>query len=146
MVARFSTMISSLRAHNKIGSSFCETPANRLGINVLRLLREQGLIQGFSLVSPRKKTARLFPRVRIYFKYSDVSNPALTDIKLFKNTSSNFTNIQRHRRFHTISQRKLYILSTTSGLRLTSLADYLQTKRATFTPTFSGKVLVEIST
>jgi len=137
-------MISILRAHNKIGSTFCEVPTNNLGIEVLRLLRMHGLIQGFNIVSPKKKTARLFPRVRIYLKYSDTSNPAIADIKLFKNTSSNFTNLRRHRRFHIISQHKLIILSTAQpgGLLLLSFAEMLRQKDQVTT---NGKVLVEIS-
>lgn len=141
---RFSSLISIINACIKTGKISCEVPTNKLAINVLRLLRDQGYIWGFSFVSPRKREGRLYPRVKIFFKYIDTSNPAMRAIHVFKRTRSNFRFIKDKHLFKILAQHKLYILSTTKGLVITSLDHFYNEKMRTVKPRFAGKLLAEV--
>jgi len=145
MTARFPNMIGIMRTCIKTGTTFCEVPTNKLCINVLRLFRDRGFIYGFTFVSPQKKYARLYPRVKIHFKYSDASLPTLRDLTIFKNTVSNFSHIRIKTKDQILSQHKLYLLSTTRGLILSSFSDL--NSRVTLNENFhfKGKVLVELN-
>jgi ribosomal protein S8 len=145
MIARFPCTISTLRAHNKMASNFCDTPTNSLGIRTLRLFRAHGLIQGFSFVSPKKQSRRLYPRVRIFFKRTETNFPAINNIKLYKNTRSNFVHFHYKRRFNANCQRTLYLLTSPRGLRLMSLRQLLRPDRLTRQQRFAGKILLEVS-
>jgi ribosomal protein S8 len=144
VTARFSSMISIMNATVKTGSQFCEVPANKLSINTLRLLRNQGFIWGFNYVSPKKRESRLYPRVKIFFKYIDNNTPVLKAINIFKRTRSNFQIIRRNKLYQILAKNKLYLLSTTKGLTITSLDNlYTENLKSTKTP-FAGKLLAEL--
>lgn len=128
----------------KTGKISCEVPTNKLAVNVLRLLRNQGYIWGFSFASPRKREGRLYPRVRIFFKYQDLSNPAMRGIRVFKSTRSNYRLIGDKQLFKLLAQHKLYILSTTKGLVITSLDQFYNEKTTSLKTRFSGKLLAEL--
>lgn len=144
MSARFPSMIGIMRTCVKTATQFCEVPANRLCITTLRILREQGYINGFTFVSPRKKEGRLYPRVRIHFKWSNAITPALKDLKVFKNTFSNFHSILSYKPLQILGTNKLYLLSTTKGLLLTSLGNVYNAKQNSRLPSLKGKLLLEI--
>jgi ribosomal protein S8 len=135
-------MIGIMRSTIKTGARSCVTPANSLCIKVLILLREHGFIYGFSHISFINK--HLYPRVLINFKYTDNNTPVLRDLKSFKNTHSNFTSIQAGS-IQILSQNKLYILTTPTGLQMTSLADLSANQLASTRKGFKGKLLLEIS-
>jgi ribosomal protein S8 len=126
MTARFPHMIGIMRTCIKTGMRNCEVPANKLCINVLRLLRDHGYIYGFNIVSPSKKYARLYPRVKIHFKYSDSSSPVIKDLIIFKNTFSNFSQMRIRNQYQILSQHKMFLLTTTKGLLLSSLQIFLK--------------------
>lgn len=144
MTARFPNMIGIMRTCIKTGVRSCEVPANKLCINVLRLLRDQGYIYGFSFVSPQKKFARLYPRVKIQFKFSDASTPVIRDLTIFKNTVSNFKTMRITNQYQILSQHKLFLLSTEKGLILTSFTEVLRKQGQTFHLAFTGKLLLEL--
>jgi len=121
MTTRFSSIISIINASVKTGNVFCEIPANKLAINTLRLLRNQGYIWGFSFVSPKKRVSRLYPRVKVFLKYIDSNTPVLKAIHVFKKTRSNFQIIHSNKLYQILVQNKLYLLSTTNGLSITSI-------------------------
>jgi ribosomal protein S8 len=120
MTARFPSMIGIMRSSLKTGVHSCTTPANKLCVKILTLLREHGFIYGFSYVSHKSGHT---PRIIINFKYTDNNTPVLRNLRSFKNTQSNFINIQTAN-YRILSQNKLYILTTPRGLIMTSLADY----------------------
>jgi len=144
MSARFPNMIGIMRASIKTGWKTCEVPANKLCINVLRLFRDHGYIYGFNFVSPKKKSARLYPRVRIHFKYSDTASPVIRDLIVYKNTFSNFRSMRLNNTFQVLSQHKLYLLTTSKGLVLTSFTDMSEMQGATMKYKVSGKILLEL--
>jgi ribosomal protein S8 len=144
MTARFPNMIGIMRTCIKTGNYSCEIPANKLCINVLRLLRDQGYIYGFSFVSPQKKYARLYPRVKIQFKFSDAATPVIRDLTIYKNTVSNFKTMHIRNQYQILSQHKLYLLSTTKGLVLTSFPEVMREKHKSLNLAFSGKLLLEL--
>lgn len=144
MTARFPNMIGIMRTCVKTGVSFCEVPANKLCINVLRLFRDRGYIFGFNIVSPRKKNARLYPRVKIHFKYSDASAPVIKDLTIFKNSLSNFSSIRIRNQYQILSQHKMFLLSTTRGLLLSSFSDISAKINEKDTFRFGGKLLLEL--
>nr|ADZ99060.1 ribosomal protein S8 [Physarum polycephalum] len=144
MTARFSAMISIMNATIKTGNSFCEIPANNLCINTLRLLRNQGYIWGFSYVSPQLRAKRLYPRVKIFFKYIDSNTPVIKSINIFKRTRSNFRIIRNNKLYQILAQNKLYILSTTKGLIITSLDNLYNDLIKSQKNRLSGKLLAEI--
>jgi ribosomal protein S8 len=118
MIARFPNMIAVMQNTIKTGQISCEVPVNKLCISTLRLLREQSLIYGFQYVSPRQTRHRLYPRIKIFFKYSDVNNPCLYFLRAIKNTRSNFFinkgNYMKYR------GNKKIMISTPQGLNLLS--------------------------
>jgi ribosomal protein S8 len=137
-------MISTVNASVKTGLQYCEVPANKLSINTLRLLRNQGFIWGFSFVSPRKREARLYPRVKIFLKYVDINTPILKAIRVFKNTRSNFGIIRKNKLYQILVQNKLYVLSTPAGLSVTSIDSFYNEKVKSQKISFSGKILAEL--
>jgi len=141
MTARFPNMIGIMRTCIKTGATFCEVPSNKLCIKVLRLLRNRGFIYGFNIVSPNKKYARLYPRVKIHFKYSEVSAPVIRDLIIYKNTTSNFTRLRIKTQDQILSQHKVFLLSTPKGLLLSSFSD-LMSQQAHFP--LGGKLLLEL--
>lgn len=144
MTSRFSSMISIINASVKAGALSCEVPANKLSINTLRILRNQGYIWGFNFVSPKRRYNRLYPRVRILLKYIDRNTPALKAIHIFKRTRSNFQIIRNNKLYQILIQNKVYILSTTLGLSITSL-DNLYNERIKSTKiNVAGKILAEL--
>jgi ribosomal protein S8 len=144
MTARFPNMIGIMRTSIKTGLKSCEVPANKLCINVLRLFRDRGYIFGFNTVSPRKKNGRLYPRVKIHFKYSDSSAPVIKDLSVFKNTYSNFTPIRVKNQYQILSQHKIFLLTTPKGLLLTSFTDLSSLNKSQKNFHFGGKLLLEI--
>jgi ribosomal protein S8 len=144
MGVRLSNMIGILNSTIRSRYITCEVPTNNLGIKILRLLREQGYIYGFSYVSDNTKTKRLYPRVKVYFKYIDIKTPMIKSISAFKNAKSNFKTIQNAKYYQTISHNKLYILSTNKGLVLTSMAELYKNKLSSPKNILNGKLLVEL--
>jgi len=144
MTARFPNMIGIMRTCIKTGLRSCEIPANKLCINVLRLLRDHGYIYGFNFVSPKKKYARLYPRVKIHFKYSDSSSPVIKDLVIFKNTYSNFSTMRANSHYQILSQHKMFLLTTTKGLVLSSFAEISQQSTKKQPLRFTGKLLLEL--
>lgn len=141
---RFSSMLSIMNAHIKIGSQDCTVPVNKLCLNTLRLFRSYGYIWGFSFTSPGTRTAHLFPRVKILFKYSDVNTPTLKTLRVFKITHSDFKIIRNNQLFKILSQNKLYLLSTAKGLVITSVDNFYNAKVRSNKSYNSGKLLAEI--
>ena len=139
MQKRYSDFISLLKAHNKSGSEHCDMVVNGMCITTLRLLRENGLIRGFSLVnsSQRKK---LYPRATVYLNFCHRWNPAIADIRLFKNTGRDFTPVSYLSRKGLIGRRKLYLISNMRGLQLMSLPELLKNNLSV-----EGRVLVEFT-
>jgi len=137
-------MVSIMNVSVKTGNLFCEVPANTLCINTLRLLRSQGYIWGFSFVSPRKREGRLYPRVRIFFKYIDHNTPVLKAIHIFKKTRSNFHIIRKNKLYQILAQNKLYLLTTPRGLSITSLDNLYNDQLKSATNRISGKILAEL--
>jgi ribosomal protein S8 len=133
-----------MNATVKTGKITCEVPANKLAINLLRLLRDQGFIWGFRFVSPEKRRHRLYPRVKIYFKFIDLNTPVLRALRVFPKTRSNYHLIHNKQLFTILVQHKLYILSTTTGLVMTSLDNLLKEKTISSKTRFAGKLLAEV--
>jgi len=144
MTNRLAAFISNFKNHNKMGSIYFDAPITNICLAILNILRTHGLIQGFSFFPTKKKRERLFPRVRVYLKYSYDHHPCIGDLRIFKNTTSNYTSINRYKQSHFLSQRKLYVLSTPQGISLTSLDFRLQKAKGSNNPKLGGKVLVEL--
>jgi ribosomal protein S8 len=144
-VARFPSMIGIMRACLKTGTKFCDVPVNSLCLDVLRILRQHGYIQGFHYTSPRKLHARLFPRVKIFFKYADHKSPTVKHIKAFKNARSNWRPVttNKHIPFFGTSS-KMYLISTTTGLCLTSHHNIYTHKLISRNFSLRGKMLLEL--
>jgi ribosomal protein S8 len=138
MVARFPNMISTLYNTVKKGVTSCECPVNKICLQTLRLLREHNLIYGFQYVSPGKKTNKLYPRVRIFLKYSDIYGSCITKIRPLKNTKSNF-HIIPLKFIKQENKNKKLIITTPKGLNLISFKEYYTLKSR------RGKQLIEIS-
>jgi ribosomal protein S8 len=137
-------MIGVMNSSVKAGLQSCEVPANKITINTLRLLRNQGFIWGFNFVSPRKRESRLYPRVRIHFKYIDINTPILKAIRVFKNTRSNFTILQHNKLFKILAQNKLYLLTTPKGLIVSSIEQLYNEKVKSQKTRYGGKLLAEL--
>lgn len=141
MVARFPNMIAIMFNTIKTGQKTCEVPVNKLCISTLRLFREHNLIYGFQYISPGIQHHRLYPRIRIYFKYSDVNGSCITYLRPLKNTKSNF---------HVISPKflkqennhKKFIITTPKGLNFLSFFDLYNSKNR---KAKRGKKILEIS-
>jgi ribosomal protein S8 len=150
MTARFPSMIGIMRNAIKTGVQSCSVPANALCFRILNLLRENGLIFGFSHHYTRRRLRHGFyhgyPRVTITFKYADSNSPVIKDLKVFKNTRSNFYLFKSaNKNFQVLAHHNLYVLSNSNGLILTSLADlYSQTLSSNKKP-LNGKILLELS-
>ena len=144
MTSRFPAMISIINTTVKTGYQYCDIPVNKLCLNTLRLLRNHGYIWGFSVTSPRKRVAKLYPRVKIYFKYSHKNCPALKGMRIYKNTTSNFFLLKHIKIYQAIAKNKLFIITTKTGLTITSLDHLLPKLTAKTTKPFSGKILAEI--
>jgi ribosomal protein S8 len=108
-----------------------------MGIETLRLLREHGLIQGFSLVTSHKR--KLYPRATVYLKFAHRYSPIISDIRLFKNTARNFTTVRYLKKRGIYNPRKFYLITNVRGLELVSLSTLLQNN------TVYGRVLAEFS-
>jgi len=144
MTARFASMISIINATVKAGHVSCEVSTNKLGINTLRLLRNQGYLWGFSFTSPKKRSARLYPRVCILFKYIDHNTPILKAIHVHKNTRSNFKILPYNKLSQVLTRNKLYLLTSPQGLTITSLANLSLTKMRSQNFSNSGRILAEL--
>jgi ribosomal protein S8 len=138
MVARFPNMIALLYNTIKTGHTSCEVPINKLCLQTLRLLRDHSLIYGFQYVSPGDKNRRLYPRVRIMLKYSDINGPVITKMKPLKNTKSNF-HIIPLKFINQENKHKKLIITTPQGLSLISFKEFYTLKAK------KGKQLIEIS-
>jgi ribosomal protein S8 len=144
MTARFPAMIGIMRNCIRAGVHSCSVPANSLCFRVLTLLRENGLISGFSHCYTRRRLRQNFyhgyPRVTITFKFFEHGASLLKDIRPYKNTRSNHYHVRRRiRSSANLSASLQYILSNSSGLVITSLES--------FTPNQfprHGKILAEI--
>jgi len=137
-------MVSIINASVKTGNLFCVVPANGLCINTLRLLRNQGYIWGFSIASPEIRKRRLHPRVKVFLKYIDHNTPVLKAIHIFKKTRSNFHIIRKNKLYQSLAQNKLYLLTTTKGLSITSLDTLYNDYLKSTTNRVSGKILAEL--
>ena len=105
MTRRFSSLFATLNEALKTNRQTVELVSNDLCCKVLRLLRDRGLIYGFSFISPKSKTS--FPYIRIYLK-----NQCIKQIVTFKNTKSNF--------YQQIKKTNhLFLISNSQGLLLT---------------------------
>jgi len=144
MAARFPCMIGVMNNSVKCGLQYCEVPANKICINTLRLLRNQGFIWGFSFTSPGKRQARLYPRVKIYFKYINKDMPGIKAIYIYKKTRSNFTILRHNKLLRILAQNKLYLLTTPSGLTITSITNYYNSAKKSVNSHTSGIILAEI--
>jgi|SRR6201996_1016463 len=148
MIARFPTMLATMRSAIKTGSQSCIIPVNSLCIRVLELFRSHGLIQGFSFVYVnRKKTTQVYPspRALIIFKYVDNNTSVLKDIKNSKNTRSNFVTL-KHLKGNALrlNTHSLFIISNSTGIRLTSLQGLAENRQDSKIKNTNGKVLGEI--
>jgi hypothetical protein len=128
----------------------CCVPANILCFKVLAILRDHGLIYGYSHLYTRRRLRHGFyhgyPRVKINFKYTDVNLPVLKDIKVFKNTKSIFYLFNNRRNnFRIFSDHKFYLLTNSKGLLLTSFPGLQTNHISSEGKNLSGKVLLEVS-
>ena len=139
---RFPLALGIINATVKVGKVSCEVPVNKLVLNVLRLLRGQGIIWGFNFTSPKLRRNRLYPRVIIHFKYIDSTSPMLRRIRVFPKTYSNFHILKNIQMNKVLAQHKRYVITTPGGLILTS-PDNVSKARSKMIR-FAGKVLAEI--
>jgi ribosomal protein S8 len=133
-----------MNASIKVASQFCKVPVNKLCLNTLRLFRDLGYIWGFTLDTPGVRIAKLYPRVKIFFKYADANTPILKKIRIFKITRSHFTKMHSKNLYKILSQNKLYLISTPNGLVITTLGNFYVSKGAHEKTIHNGKILAEI--
>ena len=137
-------MVSLMNAHIKRGDIRCEIPVNKVSFNLLRLLRDSGLIYGFSHGTPGIRHNRLYPRAIIFFKYAEYNTPLLKGLRVFKRTKSNFYDLRHNKLYSILLKNKLYILSTPQGLTITSLNNLYQNRMLSRNVLKNGKLLAEI--
>lgn len=150
MAARFPSMIGLMRATLKTGTQSCSLPVNSLCLRVLTILRENGFISGFSFDYIRKNNSHGqfhgYPRVRIFFKYSDINLPIITGIKAFRNNRSHFykrSNLRKSIGWG--SNHQHFILTSNKGLYMTSFLPQSAFDKSKKANTLLGKVLVEVN-
>lgn len=149
MTARVPAMLGIIRSCIKTKAQDCTIPGNNLCFKILDVLKQSGIIYGYShIYEPRKKTQKYwhgYPRVKIFFKYSDLETPTLKDIKSYKNTRSNFLLLStKNKRQHILTYHKLYLISTVNGLILTSFADLFARQKGPTINFLSGKIIAEL--
>jgi len=129
----------------KSNSNSCTVGINSFCIKVLKLLRQRGLIYGFSFVSSKYSNPRLVMTVRIDFKYTDHNTPVLKGIKAFPNTHSNWTVIKKTSYKRSLAYNKLYILTLNEGLIITSSQDTTYSPQYKENALSRGKLLAVLS-
>lgn len=112
---RFQNFLGILNSCISHSSEFCEVPSNKLCHNTLTLLREKGLIWGFSFISKFNK--KMYPLVKIYLKKS-----AMRKIFIYKKTSK--LSEAKSSTFGT-----LLILSNPEGLSMSNIILYSKKRR-----------------
>lgn len=123
MVKRIAAMVSIMSNTIKTGKKSCDIPVNKFCIAILRLLRSHQLIHGFQYTSPGTKTRRLYPRVKVLFKYNDVNTPALIFLKPIKNTASQFELNKKYGYMKQHHSTKMFLVTTPRGLNLLTFKD-----------------------
>lgn len=115
MTSRLHSMCAILNAKLLTRDSYADIKSNSLSLRILQLLRERGLIFGFSYSFITHKTHKGRPNIRVYLKVN-----AIKQITLTKNTRSNWSCIEKNRKE---SVQTLLLYSSIKGLRLSSLSD-----------------------
>lgn len=135
-------MIAIIQGSIKRNSSTALVPINTLNLQILKLLRQQGIIFGFSLVY-KNDHYKLYAKIQ--FKYVDNNTPILRSIKAFPNTQSNFYYIKNSKHYQTLSDNKLYILTTGTGIILTSFEHAFVNKISSNVPKLRGRLLAVLT-
>ena len=138
-------MLAIMRNSIKTRQNSCIIQGNQFCISVLSLLREQGLIYGFSFLNkPRKQKLGFwhgYPRIQIYFKFLDKNTFVLKDVKSFKNTRSNYYHLKN--KINRPDSHHILLLSNYKGLSLTSFFDFQNKRNYLNHGRFNGKLLAE---
>ena len=107
-MTRFPAGIGIINASLKTHKAYCEIPSNKLLANTLRLFRNTGYIWGFCYMTPQRRYAKLYPRVRVFLKYINLSKSMIKGISTFKRTRSNYKIIDIKNLGRDLLQHKLY--------------------------------------
>lgn len=120
MTSRFPALMAVLRFALKNNDLACQAPSNKFSRNVLKMLRNQSYIAGFSFSTLPSKTPHHsiyhgFPKVLIFLTTSHVHDSSLIILpRLYPRTTTNFRPI-KYRRLKRISSMKENLLISTSG-------------------------------
>lgn len=143
-MTRFPAGIGIINASLKTHKSYCEFPSNKLLANTLRLFRNAGYIWGFCFMTPQKRYAKLYPRIRVFLKYIYLTKSLIRQIHTFKRTRSNYKIFKSKNLKRYFLQHKLYVITTSAGLNMTSIENVYHTYNKQLIPKFGGKYLAEI--
>lgn len=145
-MTRFPAAMGIINASLKTHKSYCEFPSNKLLANALRIFRNTGYIWGFCFMTPQKRYAKLYPRIRVFLKYINLTKSLIRNIRTFKRTRSNYKIFKSKSVKRDLLQHKLYMITTSAGLTMTTLANLYQAYNKQLIPKFGGKYLAEIYT
>lgn len=115
---RFASMLIRINSACKKGDKSCIIISNKLCVNVLRLFREYHFIFGFSYISDKKGNKALYPKIKVYLKYSDNHLPIFKNINVCKNTNSNF--ILKKAVILPFNYNQRFLITTPKGIFLTN--------------------------
>lgn len=134
MTARFPALMSILRFALKNNDLVCQGPSNKFSREVLRMLRNNNYIAGFSKFNcelikknPHEKMYKGFPKVIIFLRRSEAhSNSIVLIPRLYPRTQTNFKNISFRRLKKIANMKQNFLISTSAGLIFSN--NYLMAK------------------